>query len=261
MRNASSILLLANAASYNSMKVLMIKRHAKARFMANMYVFPGGVLEDSDGVVGGSRTAEVSGIDGLKAFRRGALRELWEETSVAIDAKGAVTGRAAATDYSLVDSITPFAHWQTPIEEKYRYDTWFFAHSVSNDAEAVKLDMSACPNELADLKWVEPFEALEMHRNDADDSFRLPPPTYLFLDWLSKFQKTDAFMNSIACYKYDPLQSVPTVLPVYKGKGADGGTISIPSGHIHLPDGEYPARLFNESGTFLVGDKYMAKKD
>eukprot|EP00744_Colponema_vietnamica_P020802 GILI01029604.1.p1 GENE.GILI01029604.1~~GILI01029604.1.p1 ORF type:complete len:254 (+),score=50.57 GILI01029604.1:76-837(+) len=250
MRNASSLLLLANANHYNSLKVLMIKRHTKARFMANMYVFPGGTMEVSDG--------DAASPD-LGAFRKAALRELWEETSVTLNSKGEALARSAEPDYSLEKEITPFAHWITPVSEQYRYDTWFFAHSVANDETALGLDMKQCQHELADLRWVEPREALEMHRNDSDDSFRVPPPTYLFLDWLSKYQKTSAFMNSISCYKHDPRQSVPEVLPIYQGKGEDGGSIIIGSNKIHLPDGEYKARLFSSSGSFRVGDKYLGQ--
>ena len=268
MRNASSILLLANgpakgflsgpatvgaatnACAESAIRVLMIKRHTKARFMANMYVFPGGVLEETDGNV----TKES-----LDPFRLGAVRELWEETSVSIGDDGAVAGRAPAPLYGIAPSLTPFAHWVTPVSERYRYDTWFFAHKAANDAEATALDMAQCPNELADLKWVSPHEALDMHRSDTDEGFRVPPPTFLFLDWLSKFPTSEAFMNSIACYNSAPTRSVPTVLPVYEGKGAPGGKIHIPSGHVHLPDGEYPARLFSDDGAFLIGDALMPK--
>ena len=315
MRNASSILLLANgpakgflsgpatvgaatnACAESAIRVLMIKRHTKARFMANMYVFPGGVLEETDGNV----TKES-----LDPFRLGAVRELWEETSVSVGDDGAIAGRAPAPLYGIAPSLTPFAHWVTPVSERYRYDTWFFAHKAPNDAEALDLAMAQCPREVADVRWVSPQEGIEMNKSYESTGFCLSPPTWCLLDWLGKFPTSEAFIDhcrklyrlppppplaatntstgplfsgfsdndssAANAVSYPPSSScdgpssystdteliagvIPNVLTSYREYEDGTSSCHIPSGMVHLPDGEYPHLIYGDCMVY-VGDSY-----
>jgi hypothetical protein len=58
MRRAATVLLLSNRSKTRggSFDVLMVKRHSKARFMANTYVFPGGCVRGAQRDLGLSRT-------------------------------------------------------------------------------------------------------------------------------------------------------------------------------------------------------------
>jgi 8-oxo-dGTP pyrophosphatase MutT (NUDIX family) len=198
MRRAATVLLLSNRSKTRggSFDVLMVKRHSKARFMANTYVFPGGCADAEDEV-----HSLVLGLsqDPLGAFRVGAARELREETGIALRECQSAAGRtslaldvvAEATPVTSACSLlTPFAHWVTPKQERYRYDTWFFTAEADEDfaarfpASLLKPDL----REVADVKWLSPQEALEHHHNERDSSFRLPPPTYLVMQELSTFR-------------------------------------------------------------------------
>lgn len=49
MKKASTVIFAARSRSFQSeFRILMIKRAAKSRFMPGLYVFPGGVEEESD---------------------------------------------------------------------------------------------------------------------------------------------------------------------------------------------------------------------
>ena len=88
-RDAASLVILRgrNAAT----EVLLGRRAAKHRFMPNVYVFPGGRVDDED-------RAGLDTDDELGAARRAAVREAHEEAGLAVSAEGMV----------------PFSHWAPP---------------------------------------------------------------------------------------------------------------------------------------------------
>ena len=89
------------------LEVLLGRRTSAARFMADVWVFPGGAVD-------GTGNDDV-------AHRETALRELQEEASVTLPSP---------------DDLVPFSRWITPEEVKVRYDTHFYlalapAHCVA----------------------------------------------------------------------------------------------------------------------------------
>jgi 8-oxo-dGTP pyrophosphatase MutT (NUDIX family) len=130
-RPAAAVILLRRGGKHASagLQVLMGRRTSKARFMADVWVFPGGAV---DGDVTDDR-----------AHRLTAVRELEEEAGVTLPEP---------------DDLVPFARWITPAEVKVRYDTWFYlalapAHSSPKpDGE-----------EIVETAWLEPSDALERH--------------------------------------------------------------------------------------------------
>jgi len=130
-RPAAAVILLRRGGRHTStgLQVLLGKRTAAARFMANVWVFPGGAVD-------GERIDD-------EAHRLTAIRELQEEAGVAL-----------ADPAELVQ----FARWITPEQVKVRYDTWFYlalapAHSTPEpDGE-----------EIVETAWVTPADALERH--------------------------------------------------------------------------------------------------
>src|SRR5215216_1510196 len=83
--------------SSSGIEVLLGKRTSKARFMAGVWVFPGGAV---DGAENDDRT-----------HRATALRELEEETGVSLEGP---------------DALVPFSRWITPEQVRIRYDTRFY---------------------------------------------------------------------------------------------------------------------------------------
>ena len=134
-RPAAAVILLRRGGRHTSagLQVLLGKRTAAARFMANVWVFPGGAVDGES-------------IDD-EAHRLTAIRELQEEAGVALPDPA---------------ELVPFARWITPEQVKVRYDTWFYlalapAHSAPEpDGE-----------EIVETAWITPADALERHTGAA----------------------------------------------------------------------------------------------
>jgi 8-oxo-dGTP pyrophosphatase MutT (NUDIX family) len=179
-RPASSVVLLRRGGRHRStgLQVLMGKRTSAAKFMANVWVFPGGAVDtEGDG--------DVSESD----FREAALRELEEETSVRLES---------------LDALVPFSRWITPEQVKTRYDTRFFlalapAHS-SPKADGL---------EIVDLGWFEPQVALDRHRAG---EMELVFPTIKTLEVLRGFDSAEAALSATHWNPTEPV--LPRVVVV-----------------------------------------------
>jgi len=155
-RPAASVILLRRGSAHSSadLEVLLGRRTDAARFMAGVWVFPGGAVD------GGETTDD--------AVRLTALRELDEEVGVHLDDPGA---------------LVPFSRWITPVEVKVRFDTWFFlarapAHCTPEpDGE-----------EIVDSGWFAPGDALAQSR---DGELLLVFPTIKQLEDLVRFTTAD----------------------------------------------------------------------
>lgn len=168
VRDAASVILLRDR--YDDPKILMGQRGAKAAFMPNKFVFPGGAVDAADANVSlhaglnhvcAARLRQDAPIDLSHALAVAAIRELWEET-------GLILGKAAAW------SDTPIQDWQefaatghvpdasalqfvfraiTPPGRPRRFDARFFlvnADHVASDLD----DFAAASDELSHLQWV-----------------------------------------------------------------------------------------------------------
>ena len=130
-RPAAAVILLRRGGRHTSagLQVLLGKRTPAARFMANVWVFPGGAVDGES-------------IDD-EAHRLTAIRELEEEAGVILPDPA---------------ELVPFARWITPEQVKVRYDTWFYlalapAHSTPE----------ADGEEIVETAWLTPADALERH--------------------------------------------------------------------------------------------------
>lgn len=239
MKKAATTLLLADASS-SAFKLLMIRRHAKARFMANVYVFPGGCVDPADVDLGERTNPNCS----LSGFRVAALRELNEECGVVIGPNGSVTKGAPFNPHG-ADSLAPYAHWVTPKQERYRYDTWFFAAEAPSDFGSSTEGLVHDEKEVSDIKWVTPKEAIDLHL-DPSVPFRLPPPTYIVMKELLAFRQSREFISSLQERAHRCMQGAsrlcdefPTIEP---------SLAFDPSGKMltkmYLPSHSLPAALF-----------------
>lgn len=169
-------------------EVLLLLRHARHGFMANVWVFPGGRLDASD--LDGQSPLGADGIIGeaqLAPFARAALRETWEEAGLLLtdppriaapdEARDQRAFAAASSDgpssrASRFLKIEPFARWVTPPSEKRRFDTVFFLGLVP--------PLEAVPDhgEVIEARWLHPAMALNEHRANR---LALAPPTLVTL--------------------------------------------------------------------------------
>lgn len=175
IRHAATVIVLRDRATRP--KILMGQRGAKAAFMPNKFVFPGGAVDPDDQNIPFARPLaqpcaarlEDDPTDGIPGATPGALaaaaiRELYEET-------GQVLARAGAwseppdTWSAFAQHGLPDAHplqfvfrALTPPGRPRRFDARFFlidADALASDPD----DFSAASDELAHLQWVPIDEA------------------------------------------------------------------------------------------------------
>ncbi len=99
-RPAASIVLLRRGGKHGDreLEVLLLKRSAEAKFMPNVWVFPGGAVDPEDG-------------EGEARHRACAVRELAEEAAIVLPAE---------------EELVLFSRWITPAVISTRFDAWFF---------------------------------------------------------------------------------------------------------------------------------------
>jgi len=179
-------------------------RPVEAEFAPRAQVFPGGRIDDEDADPGWKDLCEISpdeaaliadegdspDIPPSLAFRIGAIREVFEETTLLLGTSGAEFpgqewARTARTSVHTgggsfretvasaglqlhPGSLAYFARWVTPEALPKRYDTRFYAAVVPPNQAALP-----APGEVESLEWITPAAALE--RADTNDAYTLPP--------------------------------------------------------------------------------------
>jgi 8-oxo-dGTP pyrophosphatase MutT (NUDIX family) len=163
---AASLLVLRDN---SPLKVLMLLRHERSSFVPGAWVFPGGVLEDSDRML----AAEVGGEPEVTAMRIAAVRETFEETGVWVGrkVKDAETKRQRLLSGELafaeileevgldLERLVLTSRWITPVGLPKRFDTWFFLATVDDDTIATP-EQTEC----VEARWLSPADALEQNR-------------------------------------------------------------------------------------------------
>ncbi|MCW2988137.1 MAG: hydrolase [Solirubrobacterales bacterium] len=99
-RPAASVVLLRRGGKHadRELEVLLLKRSPEAKFMPNVWVFPGGAVDPDDG-------------EGEAGYRACAARELAEEAAIELPAG---------------EELVLFSRWITPAVISTRFDAWFF---------------------------------------------------------------------------------------------------------------------------------------
>ncbi|MBK5260822.1 MAG: NUDIX hydrolase [Thermoanaerobaculia bacterium] len=179
---AASVLLLRDA----PLSVLMMRRHEKSSFVPNMWVFPGGAVEESDrAIANGSE---------LDTMRLAAARETFEETGIWLGDETRTFAASMTLDDLQreapldLERLTWTSHWITPAGIPIRFDTWFFVTKL--------LDGAIAPVESAEsdaMLWIEPREALARHERG---EFPLVFPTVKNLEAILDHNSADGLIES-----------------------------------------------------------------
>lgn len=163
-RPAASVVLLRRGGKHSdrALEVLLLKRTEKARFMPNVWVFPGGAVDEGDG-------------EDEARFKACAVRELEEEAGIAL---------------SEDEELVLFSRWITPEVVSRRFDAWFFfalapAHTPPRPDGV----------ETTEAGWFEPARALEAQ---AAGEIVLAFPTIKQLEMLLPFGNAD---EAFAAYR------------------------------------------------------------
>ena len=172
IRDAATVLLIRDAGGVP--RVLMGQRGARAAFMPNKFVFPGGAVDPGDAHVPLAQKGAEPCLTRLgkdlppqkdatlpHALLVAAIRELWEETGQILGTKadwaGAVPddwrGFAARGFIPSPDGLAFVFRAITPPGRPRRFDARFFVA----DADRLKTDpddFSAACEELSHLQWI-----------------------------------------------------------------------------------------------------------
>ncbi|KIC42103.1 DNA mismatch repair protein MutT [Ruegeria sp. ANG-R] len=175
IRNAATVIVLRDRLSDPS--ILMGQRGAKAAFMPNKFVFPGGAVDaaDADIPLGtalpdlcAERLSQQSEPNLQNALAAAAIRELWEETGLILGQLGEWQGTAppdwqsfAAMGYiPSADALQFVFRAVTPPGRPRRFDARFFlvdADAIQGDLD----DFTHASDELSHLQWVKIRQARE----------------------------------------------------------------------------------------------------
>lgn len=174
IRNAATVIVLRDRDTVPS--ILMGQRGAKAAFMPNKFVFPGGAVDAGDAQIelAGtlSQTCRLRLEEDLlvepitpEALAAAAIRELWEETGQVLgtpapwsDAPGDWQGFAATGHQPSAATLQFIFRALTPPGRPRRFDARFFlvdAEDLASDPD----DFTAASDELSHLQWVKLADA------------------------------------------------------------------------------------------------------
>ncbi|MDB4950727.1 MAG: hydrolase [Gemmatimonadetes bacterium] len=230
-RAASTVVLVRDSAE--GPQALLLRRHGRAGFAADAWVFPGGTVDGADrdpalselmdGPPPSWWAARMALADEGEAlgYVAAAIREAFEETGILLARGTSALGEGQATELrrallageiQLADvartagvtlcagDMCYVAHWITPAPEPRRYDTRFFLAAVT--PEDVCVPHAA---EMTDSAWLSPRAAVDRYRRG---EMKLLPPTVKTLERICGFPSVAAIRDSL---RDEP---VPARLPV-----------------------------------------------
>jgi len=243
-RDAATLLLLRDAPA-EGLEVLMVRRHVRSEFAADVFAFPGGALEEEDLSEeaaelcrGWERRANPPGAspgndaDRDLALRLAAIRETFEETGILLahpaggspaslpKGPGGMSslrrelGKGGTAFVGLlkregllpaVELLVPFARWITPEAMPVRFDARFFLAEAPAGQEPL-VDGA----EISGCAWVKPAEALRRCR---EGDFPMLPPTVANLRELALSDTVDGAMDAAR------RREVVTVMPRVVSEG------------------------------------------
>lgn len=252
VKPAATVLLVRDADA-GGVEVFMLRRTFNAAFASGMFVFPGGKVDDVDGVdeiaelCDGLTDAHASSLLGIAngglAYWVACIRECFEEAGVLLarhELSGDVVrfddeataqrfeaerenihdGSVALLDICkreglrlTTDDIHYVSHWITPMGEKRRFDTRFFIARAPQAQEPLHDD-----GETIESFWISPQEAIERaHEKD----LMLMPPTKANIEFLLPFKTADEVLAAAA-----QVGTPQTILPKLK-IDSDGRVLGI----------------------------------
>ncbi len=197
-RSSSAVMLLRDAPSDKGLEVFMVRRVIQSDFMPDVYVFPGGSVQQDD--LAAEQTpgicqeltpgeADPEGRTALGiGVRAAAIRELFEEAGVLLahqggdvlavnesnverfagyrqafnDRQGSLVEMAKTEKLVLAtERLGYFAHWVTPEGMPKRFDTHFFVTTAPPEQQAAHDQL-----ETSEGIWISPAEALSRAERD-----------------------------------------------------------------------------------------------
>lgn len=175
-RRASTVCLVRDNPD---LEVLMVQRPNTSRFMPSAWVFPGGAVDPED-------AEPPTSFGDADDWHVAALRELGEEVGLWLTTDGVVEQAGVDDAFAFVseagfipdaEALIYFSNWVTPEVFPLRFDTRFFLAAIDGS-----VDGAVDGDELVDLAWVGPMEAL---RREQDQEWDVAFPTRKILELLA----------------------------------------------------------------------------
>ncbi len=221
---ASTVMLLRDGRA--SLEVLLVQRSVKSEFLPDLYVFPGGRVENDDVALAdrlGSLASEearrgTGAQDQALGYLVAAIRETFEEAGILLARRRGATalvgrdlalrlgrhrldvqgGRASfadlirGEDLELAgDELALHGHWITPEMVPHRFDTRFFCALAPPDQIAAHDGLESTSH-----AWLAPEQALaEARRGER----RVVFPTRCNLETLCGFANASAALDASRC--------------------------------------------------------------
>jgi endoribonuclease LACTB2 len=185
-KDAAAVILLRHKTQSKNPDLFWVKRSYQLSFLGGFYAFPGGQIDDDDGIV---RVTNVSDRQ-TASMISGAARELFEELGVLVARGGEAltkgqreslrddleSGRMSWPQllghYGLeldANDFTFVGRWVTPPFSARRFDTWFFLVNCPH-----KQEPRVVPGELSEGEWISASDAYERWSSSTE---LVAPPT------------------------------------------------------------------------------------
>lgn len=264
-RNAATVIVVRDAAGEHGFEVLMLRRHSRAGFAADMWVFPGGVVDAHDATLPPDRWTGIdpaalaerfeAAADDVLAFHVAAVRETFEEAGLLLahhrdggppdlsdpsllqvrndlaDRDTTVNFAAWLEERDLIldlGALTYLSRWVTPTVEPRRYDARFFVARVPADQKA-----AYDRQETTDERWITPAAALSALEAG---EMKMIFPTIVTLQDLARHDTAEALASAA-----DGQPEIRRLQP-HAELDANGRFVRV----IHPDDPEFPHHLYED---------------
>jgi 8-oxo-dGTP pyrophosphatase MutT (NUDIX family) len=230
-RDAASIMLLRDEPDRGGIEVLMVRRHAMSDFAADMYVFPGGGLEEGDCEERITALCEGIGPEDAMSIITDApsptcalglfvagIRETFEETGILlareasgefVSCRGERAARFAALREAARDGRLSFEEMIAGEDLKLATGSLtYFAHWITPELSPIRFDTRfflapapPCQDALHDNLettghvWITPRQALQRNESGA---FPMLPPTMINLMAIADFPTVEDALHTSA---------------------------------------------------------------
>lgn len=202
-RPSATICLLRDGSQ--GLEVMMGRRSASAKFMAEAWVFPGGRVDEVDRQRAADLVTGDNEADQLP-WILAALRETVEEAGIWLTDPPRTEALGSRDVYDVLDQAGErflakacyFANWITPVDMPIRYDARFFASVLTDPLEPLPDG-----EEIDQAAWVRPADAI---LRAAQHKWLVPFPTHVTLERLAMAKTAESFMETAENQPVDTVQ-------------------------------------------------------
>jgi 8-oxo-dGTP pyrophosphatase MutT (NUDIX family) len=275
---AATLILVRERAG--ALQTYLLRRSPNSGFMPGLFVFPGGLVDPTDGDEAfwtnhldltpqalAERLGRGLGGSAALRFAVAAIRETFEEAGVLFASAGGIGSAAlkraverrsrerlrpgwlrhsaeAERWVLALSALAPWAHWITPVGMPQRFDTRFFVAALPEGQDG-RPDL----RETSEGLWISPGQALAQNM---DGRTPLSPPTLVTLHALSSYATLERLQQGLQTREWGE-----PIFPRLVTLGRDQGTVIIEpwdpmyaQSDVWMEAGRLPGRLLPAGAPF-----------